>query len=222
MKFTSVKLFLSASLLFISSLANAGLIVKYDILTATSAPNLVGSFVGANYSASDLVVNGVTDDGGFGNHFYHLGWDDEFNSTKFYNLTLSNLNPFELSYLEFSLENISGSSTYWLRSSLDGFVSDISSGIFSDGLVTDFSVDLTSLTTIIAPIEFRWYIASSTKAGFANHQCKPIGSELFDNGCNLEDVGVDLAIFDIPEPSIFTIFAIGMIGLVSRKFKKQF
>jgi hypothetical protein len=225
MKFKFFKAACTSVILSISSIANAGLIVEYDYLNATSSSNLVSSFVDSNYTASDLLANGISGTGGFGNHFYHSGWDSSFNSNKYYNLTVSSLSQFQLTSMAFSLENTSGTSTFWLRSNLDGFVSNISSGNFISGLVTDFTVDLTSLSSIVTPIEFRFYIASTSTAGFANHQCKPAGSTLWDAGCGGSDVGLDLSIsgskVDVPEPSTLAIFALGMIGLASRRFKKQ-
>jgi len=207
--------------LSISSFANAGLIVEYDFSTATSSTTLDATFVEADYLATGLALNNPSNSAtSFGNHFYHNGWDSTFNANKYYETSISSSNSFSLSSLSFALENLSGTSSYWLRSSLDGYNSNLSNGSFTNGLVTDFSVDLSTLGVINSPITFRWFIASSGVAGFANHECGGVATQ----GCGLEDVGQDLQFFgqtsEIPEPSTLAIFALGIMGLVSRRFKK--
>lgn len=208
-----LKVFFAGLVLSVSSLANAGLIVEYDYSPA-SGTTLNASYTASNYVASGLTLNNAANTANaFGNHFYHNGWDATFNANKYYEATISNANLFTFDSLSFALENTSGTSTYWLRSSLDGFAADLATGNFSGGLVTNFSSDLSTLGGINAPVSFRWFIASTTTAGFANHECPGAG-------CNFVDVGQDLQFFAVPEPSTLAIFALGLMGLISRRFKK--
>jgi len=212
---------LTCLVLFGSNLtANAGLIVEYDYYYAQGNSSLPHSFIDTGYSASALgtVGFGLT---GFSNHFYTSGWANTINLGRYYNLSLSSTDAFSLDEMSFSLENTGGTSNYYLRSSLDSFTSNISTGSFISGFVTDFSIDLSSLTAT-NNIEFRWYMTGTSTIGFANHQCN---GGLGGAGCGAGDVGLDLGVYgtkvDVPEPSTLAIFALGMIGLASRRFKKQ-
>ena len=213
---------LTLILLFGATVARADVIAVYDYLQAdvSVAPNgttLEPATVAAGFTASDLVLTNASNTAtAFGNHFYHNQWDAGLNTSKYYEATIGSADDFVLDDVSFSLENTSGNSTYWLRSSLDGFVGDIASGAFT-ALVTDFSVDLTSLGVLTSPVAFRWYMSAangSTIAGFSNHQCDP--GPLFDAGCGLSDVGTDL-IFSgssaVPEPGILSLLAMSLLGL---------
>lgn len=221
MKFKFLKATVTGLILSVSCLlnvANADLIVEYDYYNANGNSSLPHSFIDTDYTASALgtVGFGLT---GFTNHFYTGGWANTINLGRYYNLTLSSTNNFFLDEMNFSLENTGGTGNYFLRSSLDGFASDISTGSFFNGLVTDFSVDLSGLAAT-NNIEFRWYMTGSSTIGFANHQCN---GGLGGAGCGMADVGVDLGIYGakIPEPSTLAIFALGIMGLASRRVNKK-
>ncbi len=201
--------------------AQAGLIAQYDYLQAdttlqVSGTEISASTVGTGFSASTFLLNNTDNTAAaFGNHFYHNGWDATFNANKYYELSLSSTDAFSFSNVEFSLEEVGGSAaTFWLRTSLDSFASDIATGMFSAGLVTDFDINLSSLGVINSPISFRWYLADDSTAGFANHQCD--AGPTFDAGCGLSDVGLDLTFYgdamSVPEPGSFALFMLGLAG----------
>lgn len=202
--------------MLVSGLVNAALIVEYDLDSALGT-SLNPSFVHPDYNASPITLtNADNNAAAFSNHFYHNGWDNIFNANKFYEATISSINSFSFANVSFSLENTGGVSTYWLRSSLDGFLGNISSGSFQDGDVTNFDVSLGGLGQINAPVTFRWYIASANTAGFANHECNGAG-------CGLNDIGQDIQfkIASVSEPPTLAVLAIAMIGLVLGKRRKQ-
>src|SRR3546814_10044623 len=64
---------------------------------------------------------------------------------RYYEATIGAASAFTLSTIDFSLENLFGNSTFVLRSSADGFAADLGAGAFTEGDVTDFSVDVSSL-----------------------------------------------------------------------------
>lgn len=210
MKYTLIA---GAMLAALPMAANATVLVDYDMSPA-SGTSLAASTVATGVSASDLALTNA-DNGAsaFDNHFYHTGWDTTFNSGKYYEMTMgAGGSAYDLDTMSFSLEEIGGTaSTYWLRSSLDGFAVDLATGGFSGGLVTDFAVDLSVLGQMVGPISFRFYMTGSDtgeRAGFANHHCP-------GSGCGMADVGLDLTITGdiVPEPGMLGLFGFGLIGM---------
>lgn len=186
--------------------AQATLIAEYDLVPVTASSSLAPSYVDSGYSITTLDLNNAANTyTSFSNHFYSTGWDLTLNAGKYFETTLSSSNAFVLTSIDFSMENKGAISTYWLRSSQDGFTSDLSTGDFLLGDVTDFSAGLTSLGTILSPLTLRWYIGSDSVAGFANHE--PGGA-----GAGLPDIGQDLSFHgnfvSIPEPSVMGLMGV--------------
>ena len=205
-----------ALLLLSMSNAQAALIATYDFVAANSQSPISPSMVAADFSASSLTVQGVTGNG-FSNHYYFNGWDQTVNLGKFYQASISSTGPFILENTTFSMENTGGNSQFFMRSSLDGFTADIGASSFFNGLVTNFDIDLSSLGVLSSKITFRWYVTSSSTAGFANHQ--PGGA-----GGGLADAGIDLSFFgsvaEVSSPTTVALLGLGLFGLSLTRRKK--
>ena len=208
--------------IFVGSV-NAGLIAEYDF-GAASGTTQVATTVNSNFTASDLtLVNTANTVTAFSNHFYMNGWDTSINLNKYYETTISSSSNFSLSAITFSLEELNGSSSDWfLRTSLDTFATDFDTGTFGGGanagLVTDFSVDASTLGLLSSPITLRWYITADNateRAGFASHLPGGDGGGLADVGQNLRINGT------VPEPASLALIGLGLAGMgFSRKKKK--
>lgn len=194
-----------------SSSASAIVLAEYDLLPASGTSLAVTSTAPGVTASALTLTNPANTAAAFSNHFYHNGWGASIDLGKFYELTLDAAG-YQLTTVDFSLEEISGApSEFALRTSADGFGADVGAGLFSGGLVTDFSVDLSSLGVLTGPLSLRWYMTADSlfeRAGFANH-------ELGGAGGGLSDVGLDLFIngIEVPEPGTLTLLTIGLAGL---------
>lgn len=217
-----LKMAVAGLVLSVSGFANSSLIVGYAPGTSsaagvvasgiTSAGSNAELFEGDSASFGDVinvrpsVVGATAGDAVAANDFFQ------------FSINALNSNYFDLSALTFSAYN-GGLTTprgWVLRSSADAFASDIDSSVivatFSSIGPELFSVDLSSLTALTS-IAFRVYAYAPT-AGYAVNFLKlEITGTVFDqNGIEIKAV---------PEPSNLAILALGLIGLVSRKFKKH-
>lgn len=222
--------------LAVSGIANAGLIVEYDFDSLAGTANSRNAIlVETGYTASPLAYNGTVS-GNFGDHFYTSDWDTTFNDSKYYSLTISASELSNLDRLLFSMEttgNFGNSDFLKIATSADGFSTSLVEGLWTtlgtneqvgDGgpiFNFDFSFDEIVFQT---PLEIRFYVASPYTSGFANHDNEP--SRFGTDWNNWGSVaGGDLLIFasaaEVPEPSTLAVFALGVMGLASRRFKKQ-
>jgi hypothetical protein len=212
-----------------ASITQAAVIAQYDLLQAdlTVAPgngSLAPSTVASGFTASNLTVNNaVSTVSQFGNHFYFDGWDTTVNASKYYETTLSSATPYTLGALTYSVEvadadSGSNTATFYLRSSLDGYVGNIDVQTVTGGLVTNNSVDLSGLGLLSGSTTFRWFVTSNSSTnivGFANHQCDP--GSLFDAGCGLADVGLDVTFNGVPAPATLALMGLGLAGIGYRR-----
>lgn len=176
-------------------------IASYDLLfsSSKSPKSLQVSSTADGFTATPLVLhNSSANNLPFGNHFYHNGWDKRLNSEKYYEMTITGT-KYVLDRLDFSLEQINAEpSRYFITTSLDNFQSITTSGRFANGDVTSFSTkSLSKLGVITGDISLRFYLTTTDNqlSGFANHECKPDGSDLFDAGCGLPDLGSDIILY---------------------------
>ena len=213
-----------------SGFANAGLITEYDFTNATgtsvAATNTESGFLASLLS----LTNAQNTTGAFNSHFYHNFWDTTKNVNKYYSFTLSNLTDnFDIERMTFSLEDTTaGANSWFLSSSLDNFQSTLSSGVIgtlNQGEVVPFDISFNNLVTTNNSIEFRFYMTgqnTSERVGFANHTW---GDENHPNEGDLhygyEELSIYGSVVDVPEPSTLAIFVLSIMGLASRKFKKQ-
>jgi len=163
-------------------------VANFDLRFA-SGQSLSPTSVLDGVSASPLTAHGVTG-GGFSNHFYFNNWSSNLDAGKYYQLTIDpHGKTLDFSNVQFSMENTTSGAHNWaMRSSIDGFSSNLAIGSFSSGVVTSYSVDLTNLPEIQATgfITFRWYVwGGSGTAGFANHEPGGAGGGSVDRGMDL-------------------------------------
>ena len=169
--------------------AKAAVIATYDLNSATGT-TLPVTPVAAGYTISPMSAIGVTGTA-FSNHFYFNNWNATLNPAKYLSLTVGNPAAYRLTDISFSVETSTvAPATVIVRSSADGFASDIASFSWSNDIVTDVTLSLAPIGTRTGNTELRFYFftpAPSTSTGIANHQ--PPGA-----GSGLPDIGVDVTL----------------------------
>lgn len=166
----------------------AAVLATYELNSATGTTLPVTS-VATGYTISPMSAIGVS--GAFSNHFYFSNWNATLNPAKYLSLTVGNPAAYRLTNISFSVETSTvAPATVIVRSSADGFASDIASFSWSNDLVTDVTLSLAPIGTRTGNTELRLYFvtpAPGTSTGIANHQ--PPGL-----GFGTPDIGVDVTI----------------------------
>ena len=169
--------------------AKAAVIATYDLNSATGT-TLPVTPVAAGYTISPMSAIGVPGTA-FSNHFYFNNWNATFNPAKYLSLTVGNPAAYRLTDISFSVEtSVVAPATVIVRSSADGFASDIASFSWANDLVTDVTLSLAPIGTRTGNTELRFYFvtpAAGTATGIANHQPPGLGS-------GLPDIGVDVTL----------------------------
>ena len=169
--------------------AKAAVLATYDLNSATGT-TLPVTPVAAGYTISPMSAIGVPGTA-FSNHFYFNNWNATFNPAKYLSLTVGNPAAYRLTDISFSVEtSVVAPATVIVRSSADGFASDIASFSWTNDLITDVSLSLASIGTRTGNTELRFYFltpAAGTFTGIANHQ--PPGA-----GSGTPDIGVDVTL----------------------------
>lgn len=169
--------------------AKAAVIATYDLNSAIGT-TLPVTPVAAGYTISPMSAIGVSG-AAFANHFYFSNWSATLNPAKYLSLTVGNPAAYRLTNISFSVEtSVSVPATVIVRSSADGFASDIASFSWTNDLITDVSLSLASIGTRTGNTELRFYFltpAAGTFTGIANHQPPGLGS-------GSPDIGVDVTL----------------------------
>ena len=169
--------------------AKAAVLATYDLNSATGT-TLPVTPVAAGYTISPMSAIGVPGNA-FSNHFYFNNWNATLNPAKYLSLTVGNPAAYRLTDISFSVEtSVVAPATVIVRSSADGFASDIASFSWANDLITDVSLSLASIGTRTGNTELRFYFltpAAGTFTGIANHQ--PPGT-----GSGTPDIGVDVTL----------------------------
>lgn len=169
--------------------AKAAVLATYDLNSATGT-TLPVTPVAAGYTISPMSAIGVPGTA-FSNHFYFNNWNATLNPAKYLSLTVGNPAAYRLTDISFSVEtSVVAPATVIVRSSADGFASDIASFSWTNDLITDVSLSLASIGTRTGNTELRFYFltpAAGTFTGIANHQ--PPGT-----GSGTPDIGVDVTL----------------------------
>lgn len=129
----------------------------------TVASNLTGSGIGRGAGATGTNAN---------DRYNANSWNTtSLDSTAYFDWTLTPANGFGVDFTSLSgawQRSSTGPSSYSLRSSLDGFVSDIASGtIGGSGAADPYNISLSAaaFNSIVAPVTFRLYAWGTTNSG---------------------------------------------------------
>lgn len=208
--------------------AKAAVLATYDLNSATGT-TLPVTPVAAGYTISPMSAIGVPGTA-FSNHFYFNNWNATFNPAKYLSLTVGNPAAYRLTDISFSVEtSVVAPATVIVRSSADGFASDIASFSWTNDLITDVSLSLASIGTRTGNTELRFYFltpAAGTFTGIANHQPPGAGSGTPDIGVDVTlngDLVTATAPASIPTLSewalIFLSSIVAMFGLARMRFR---
>lgn len=187
-------------------------IASYDLAPYNGDGTLEATAVASGYSAGAITRVGALS-GSFSNHYYFSGWGTAVDLTKYFSVTLSNTSAFTLDKMFFSAESTTSSpATVYVRSSIDGYASNIDSFTWGDpsALVTDGDFDLSGLGVIAGSVNLRFYIAASNangQYGFANHQVGGTGGGLADTGRDISFTGNT-----VPEPGTLALVGLALAG----------
>ena len=209
MNFKFIKTTFVGLVLSVSSFANAGLIIEYsDVGT-----DLLFSWSG---SLNAIAGDGIDPIGG--PTYATIGVQSSGNNPTFYSAPLSH--PPGVSGVTYTGANNPG-----LFATNAPTWSSFMTGSTSTGLPFLFRVNNAISGTTSVNIWADWGAANTAFSGTMTIAGQSIASMGMVDGYNLQlnigNITFQEAGVNVPEPSTLAIFALGMIGLASRRFKKQ-
>ncbi len=222
MKFKFLKVAFAGIVLFVSSfnVANAGLIKGGSY---SSNSSLMFSDFGQSFISIDKYINSLS--------VYVGDWNNHQNSPFEIRVTLFDSDnwsgntifdkPFELP-MHFTGDNLGemGSGGSWYTFDL-GSVSVIQGNAYAFKLSSTYGNGGIYFTHNHAYDSYIYgNLIESWDTTDADNFYKPIGGYMVDGDLAFVIEGSD-TVQDVPEPSTLAIFALGIMGLVSRRFKKQ-
>lgn len=183
-------------------------LAHFDLADVTSARSLAPEATASGISVSPLAAVGGLTGTPFSNHFYLNNWGTTLDTSKYYETTLDAQDSIvDLAAVSFSVENAGASVSTWvLRSSADGFTSNLATGTVTTQNVTNFTADLSGLADVSDAITFRWYFITPNggTAGLANHELGGSGGGLSDAGQDVRFTG-SLVTADMGTPVTITV-----------------
>ena len=216
-KMKYLKMAFMGLVLSVSSFANAGFITADEALVLTGG-DLGGSYdIGNTIDGSGLSIHnetgtmdGLTINQNTGTAFYSSG--QNFGSVEFSFNSSTNIDTFYLwqpihfnyqysttrGVKDFTLEFFDGANSLGLTSLFTATKYEINQGIYGAESFSGFS--FLNVTSVILDVKSNW------------------GDSTY---WSMHEVGFNQVTSEVPEPSTLAIFALGMIGLASRRFKKQ-
>lgn len=206
--------------------AHAATLATYD-LNAVAGSSLPTATVAPGFTVSPMTAVGLPG-APFSNHFYYPGWDTTLNPGKYLTLTVNHAGPYRLSNLSFSTEStVNAPSTVIVRSSKDGFSTNIASFTWPNDLVSDGTLNLTPIGLVNGSVELRFYFLTTgpgVAAGFANHEPPGAGAGLPDIGRDITLTGQSGATASVPTLSEWSLILmssiLAMIGIARMRRKR--
>ena len=208
MKFKFLKVALSCSFLSVCGLAQAGLIIDTGsningpLVVLQNTPDFSQYFAGQFTTTQDWELNSIeafvsNENSTAGTIEYGIWTGDGYHPTQLVFSAVGNIggNASADWYGAFGLSEVLTTGTYWVSAIPSAEVIGIHYGNAPNPLV-----------------EY--------------HQAENDGGGWQDGSLTVEDLNVgfriDASSVDVPEPSTLAIFALGFMGLVSRRFKKKY
>ncbi len=206
--------------------ARADLLIGWDVAGLTGGePNVAPTYVAPNLATNTILVrgSGLTTTLA-ANAFIAGSWtmpanvstvNDAINSNDYFSFTITADSGYTLDLTNVNMRvsrSNTGASNLTLRSSADGFASDLGAWTFTGTPNLSATINITGETSV----EFRLYGYGASAAG---------GTTRIADGANFGATGIDLAVFGtvVPEPGTLMLMAggFGILAAVRRRLSRR-